>query len=166
MTVAETEFVIEPGRQDILMTRVFDAPRDLVFRAVTDPGIVARWWGPSSMSTRVDTMELRPGGLWRFVNVAASGEEFGFRGVYHDVTAPTGFVRTWTFEGAPEDVALEIVTLDELNDGQTRFTDQSVHRSVAARDDIVRAGGPEGGTDGMDALAAVIADLRSQAGRG
>jgi uncharacterized protein YndB with AHSA1/START domain len=153
----DTQFVIEPGRQDIVMTRVFDAPRDVVFEVVTDPDLVPRWWGPRSLTTRVDRMDVRPGGGWRFVNADAHGREYGFRGVYHDVVAPERIVRTWEFEGAPGDVALETVTLEDA-DGKTRYVAQSVHRSVEARDAIVRADGPKGGRQSMDRLAEVLAD--------
>ncbi|WP_188197688.1 SRPBCC family protein [Nonomuraea sp. SYSU D8015] len=154
--MSDTEFVIEPGRQDIIMTRVFGAPREVVFRAVTDPELIPRWWGPHFLTTRVDLMEVRPGGRWRYVNIDARGREYAFGGVYHDVVAPERFVRTWAFEGWPEDVALETVTLVEA-DGRTKYVAQSVHRSVEARDAIVRADGPRGGRESMDRLAEVLA---------
>jgi uncharacterized protein YndB with AHSA1/START domain len=154
--MSDTEFVIEPGRQDIVMTHVFDAPREVVFRVVTDPELVPRWWGPHFLDTRVDRMEVRPGGRWRLVNIDARGREYGFGGVYHDVVPPERFVRTWAFEGAPEDVALETVTLVAL-DGRTKYVAQSVHQSVEARDAIIRADGPRGGRESMDRLAEVLA---------
>ena len=152
-----TEFVIEPGRQDVVMIRMFDAPRDVVFRAVTDPELIPRWWGPHALATRVDHMEVRVGGRWRFVNIDARGREYGFRGVYHDVVSPERIVRTWEFEGTPGDVALETVTLEDLG-GATRYVAQSVHQSVEARDAIVRAGGPRGGQESMDRLAEVLGE--------
>lgn len=158
--MGDTEFVIEPGRQDTVMIRVFDAPRDVVFQVVTDPDLIPRWWGPRSYTTRVDRMEVRPGGHWRFVNADARGREFGFSGVYHAVVAPERFVRTWEFEGAPEEVALETVTLEDA-DGRTRYVAQSVHPSVEARDAIVRAGGPKGGEQSMDRLAETISAVIS-----
>ncbi|WP_433430136.1 SRPBCC family protein [Nonomuraea sp. CA-141351] len=154
--MSDTEFVIEPGRQDIVMIRVFDAPRETVFRVVTDPELVPRWWGPRFLTTRVDLMEVRRGGLWRYVNIDARGREHGFRGVYHDVVAPERFVRTWEFEGWPGQVALETVTLEEVPGG-TRYVAQSVHQSVEERDAIVRADGPRGGRESMDRLAEVLA---------
>ncbi|MEV4174369.1 SRPBCC family protein [Nonomuraea sp. NPDC049709] len=156
--MADTEFVIEPGRQDILMIREFDAPPDVVFRVITDPELIPRWWGPSFLTTRVDRMEVAVGGRWRFVNVDRRGREFFFSGVYHAVVPPERYVRTWEFEGAPEDVALETVTLTAQGGG-TRYTAQSVHPSVESRDAIIRADGPRGGRESMDRLAALVADL-------
>ena len=89
-TMARAEYVIEPGKQEIVMTRMFDAPRELVFKACTDPNLVPRWWGPRSLSTTVDKMDVRPGGVWRFVQRDTSGNEFGFHGVYHAVSSPAG----------------------------------------------------------------------------
>ncbi|GAA0419860.1 ATPase [Acrocarpospora corrugata] len=154
--MSDTAFVIEPGRQDIVMTRVFDAPRELVFRVITDPELLPRWWGPRSLTTRVDRMEVRPGGHWRCLNIDTDGIEYAFGGVYHDIVAPERFVRTWAFEGAPADVALETVTLVET-EGRTTYIAQSVHQSVEARDAIVRADGARGGRESMDRLAEVLA---------
>jgi len=155
--MGDTEFVIEPGRQDIVMTRVFDAPREAVFQVVTDPELLPRWWGPRSLTTRVDRMEVRPGGRWRVVNVDARGREWTFRGVYHDVAAPERIVRTWEFEDGRGEVALETVTLAD-DGGRTRYVAQSVHQSVAARDAIIRAEGAKGGRESMDRLAEVLRD--------
>jgi uncharacterized protein YndB with AHSA1/START domain len=155
--MGDTEFIIEPGRQDIVMTRIFDAPPDVVFQVVTDPALIPCWWGPRFLTTRVERMEVTPGGQWRYVNIDAEGTEYGFRGVYHDVVAPERFVRTWAFEGSPGDVALETVTLEAARGG-TRYVAQSVHQSVEARDAIVRADGPRGGRESMDRLAEVLAD--------
>jgi uncharacterized protein YndB with AHSA1/START domain len=155
--MGDTEFVIEPGRHDIVMARVFDAPRDVVFAAVTDPDLVSRWWGPRSLVTRVERMEVTPGGQWRVVQTTPQGEEYAFRGVYHDVVAPERIVRTWAFEDWPEDVALETVTLADAG-GRTKYVAKSVHPSVEARDAIVRAGGPRGGQESMDRLGEVLAD--------
>jgi uncharacterized protein YndB with AHSA1/START domain len=159
-----TGFVIEPGRQDIVMTRVFDAPRDVVFRVVTDPELVPRWWGPRFLATRVDRMDARRGGEWRFVNIDARGTEYRFGGVYHEVVAPERIVRTWAFDGDPaHDVALETVTLEEAGGG-TRYVARSVHGSVEARDAIVRADGAEGGRQSMDRLAELLGGLRQTRG--
>ena len=83
--------VAEPGQPVIVMTRTFDAPRALVYRAFTDPALIPRWWGPRRYTTTVDRMEVKMGGLWRFVQHGADGE-FAFRGVYHQALAPERLV--------------------------------------------------------------------------
>jgi uncharacterized protein YndB with AHSA1/START domain len=156
--MADTEFVIEPGRQDIIITRTFDAPRDVVFQAVTDPNLVPKWWGPRRYETIVDRMEVKPGGRWRFFNRDAEGNDYGFKGVYHDVVAPERVVQTFEFEGAPGHVALETLTLDEV-DGKTRYTVTAVHQSVEARDAMVKSGMEDGARETIERLAEVVQSL-------
>lgn len=144
--MAKTEFVIEPGRQDIVITRVFDAPPEVVFAACTDPKLIPSWWGPRSIATQVDVMDVRPGGSWRFVHRDGEGNEYAFRGVYHDVVPSERVVQTFEFEGAPGHVALETLTLEEV-DGKTRYVAQAVHQSVEARDAMVQSGMEAGARD-------------------
>ncbi len=82
--MGDTEFVIEPGRQDIIITRVFDAPPDVVFKAMTDPDLIPKWWGPRQYETVVDRADVRPGGQWRYRHRDADGNEYAFKGVYHE----------------------------------------------------------------------------------
>jgi uncharacterized protein YndB with AHSA1/START domain len=148
--------VIEPGKQEIVMKRTFDAPRDLVFRTITDPDLIPRWWGPRYLTTTVDEMDVRPGGRWRYVQRAPDGQEHAFRGVYHHITASDGFVCTFEYEGVPGHVLLETVTLEEV-DGKTTMTEQSVFQSVADRDGMVAAGMESGAVEMMDRLEELLA---------
>ncbi len=156
--MAETEFVIEPGRQDIVITRVFDAPRDVVFKAITDPSLIPNWWGPRRYTTEVDRMEVKPGGRWRFVNRDPDGNEFWFKGVYHDAVAPERIVQTFEFEGMPGHVSLETAAFEEV-DGTTSYVGVSVFQSVEDRDAMVQSGMEEGARETMDRLAEVIRSL-------
>jgi uncharacterized protein YndB with AHSA1/START domain len=157
--MGDTEFVIEPGRQDIVITRVFDAPRDLVFKAVTDPTLIPNWWGPAKYEVIVDRAEVRPGGRWRFISRDTDGTEYAFKGVYHDLVAPERVVQTFEFEGAPGHVSLETLTLEEV-DGKTKYVGVSVFQSVEDRDAMVQSGMEEGAREGMDRLEEVVRSLR------
>lgn len=157
--MSETDFVIEPGRQDIVMTRMFDAPRGVVFKALTDPELVSKWWGPRRYETSVDHDEVRPGGRWRYLNHDTDGTEYGFNGVYHDVVSPERIVRTFEFEGMPGHVCLETLTLEEVG-GRTKYTNVSVFQTVQDRDGMARSGMEEGAGESMDRLAEVLRDLR------
>jgi uncharacterized protein YndB with AHSA1/START domain len=157
--VSKGNLVIEPGKQEIVMTREFDAPRDLVFKTITDPSLIPQWWGPRYLTTTVDEMDVRPGGRWRYVQRDPDGHEHAFHGVYHDITAPTGLVCTFEYEGVPGHVLLETVTLEEV-DGKTRMTEQSVFQSVADRDGMVQAGMESGATEMMDRLGELLAAAR------
>lgn len=156
--MSETEFVIEPGRQDILITRFFDAPRDVVFKAFTDPNHIPNWWGPARYRTTVDRAELRPGGLWRYVSRDADGAEYGFKGVYHDIVAPDRIVQTFEFEGMPGHVSLDTATFEEV-DGMTKYVSVSVFQSVEDRDGMAQSGMEEGASEGYDRLAELIKSL-------
>ena len=154
----QTKITAEPGKQEILITREFDAPRELVFKAFTEPELLSQWWGPSYLSTLVDTMDVRPGGQWRFINRDAQGKEYAFHGVYHEILAPERIIDTFEFEGLPQTghVSLESLTLEELPGGRTRLTSQSVFRSVADRDGMLQSGMEEGLNESYDRLAELL----------
>lgn len=160
--MGDTEVIIEPGRQDIVIKHVFDAPLDVVFKAYTDPSLVPNWWGPRRYETIVDKMDVRPGGQWRFINRDDKGNEFGFKGVYHDIVAPDRIVQTFEFEGVPGQVALDTLILEEV-DGKTRATATSVFQSLEDRDGMVQSG-MEGGTrETYDRLDELVQSMLSRA---
>lgn len=151
----ETTFTVEPNRQEITMSRVFAAPRDLVFRVATDPVHVAEWWGPSEYATIVDKADVQPGGQWRYVQRDQQGNEFAFHGVYHDVVAPERVVDTFEFEGMPGHVMLETTTYETVAGG-TRLTTTSVFQSQADRDGMVASGMESGARESWERLAELI----------
>ena len=155
-TMEKTEYVIEPGKQEIIITRVFEASRELVYKAFTDPKIVAQWFGPREYTTTIDKMEARPGGLWRFVQRDQSGNEFAFHGVHHDIVAPERIIATFEFEGAPGHVLLQTVTFEP-----TKMVEQLVYQSVADRDGMVAAGMQRGSDDSMDRLAEFLVNMKA-----
>ena len=158
MPTKKTTITAEPGKQEILVTREFDAPRELVFKAFTDSTLIPQWWGPRSLSTEVDTIEVRPGGQWRFINRDAEGKEYAFHGVYHEILSPERIIDTFEFEGLPETghVTLETMRLEELPGRRTRLIVQSVFQSVADRDGMLQSGMEEGLDDTYDRLAELL----------
>ena len=156
--MSETEIIIEPGRQDIVFKKVFDAPRDIVFQALTDPSLVPSYWGPAQYETTVEVMEPREGGRWRYVQRGPEGE-FGFRGVYHKVT-PELIVQTSEFEGVPGVPALEWATLEE-RDGKTHYTAVSLAPSVEARDAVVASGMEGGARELYDRLERLVESMKA-----
>src|SRR5215471_5687778 len=149
-----TTITAVPGKQEIVITREFDAPRELVFKAFTDPQLIPQWWGPRYLSTEVAKMDVRPGGQWRFINRDAEGNTYAFHGVYHEVLAPERIIDTFEFEGLPETghVTLETMKLEALPGGRTRLTIQSVFQSVADRDGAFQSGMEAGIHDTYDRL--------------
>lgn len=153
----ETTFVAEPGAFDITVTAVLDAPRDAVYRAHTEPDLVAQWWGPAELTTTIETLEVRPGGRWRFVHTDPDGNQYGFNGVYHAVS-PEKLVSTFEFEGMPGHVSLQTATFEEV-DGRTKVTQHAVFQSVADRDGMAETGARDHAPVGMAQLARVVAQL-------
>jgi uncharacterized protein YndB with AHSA1/START domain len=147
--------VAEPGKQEIVITRVFDAPPALVFKTFTDPTLIPQWWGPGYLTTTVERMEVRPGGIWRFVQRDAEGNQYAFHGVYHEVRPPERLVYTFEFEGQPGHVILETVAFVS-QDGKTRLVDQSVFQSVADRDGMLQEGMESGASESMERLAGLL----------
>ena len=159
-TMSKTEYVIEPGKQEVVITRMFDAPRELVFRAFTDPQLMKEWWGPRELSTTIDKFEARPGGEWRFVQRDAGGNEYGFHGVHHDVVAPERIVTTFEFEGVPGHVLLQSATFESVGD-QTKLVQQAVYQSVADRDGMVASGMTRGSDDSMERLSELLETMKA-----
>ena len=152
-----TKVTAEPGVPFIDITREFDAPRELVFRAHTDPELLTQWLG-GDFEMVVDHFELRDGGTWRYTHRDGEGNEYAFHGVFHGMPTPERMVQTFEFEGAPGHVALDTLTLEERH-GRTIVRIHSVHQSVEARDAMV-AGGMESGLDaGYRRLDELIARL-------
>lgn len=152
--------VAEPNTHAITIKREFNAPRKLVFRAFTEPALIAQWWGLRSTITTVDKMEAKHGGVWRFVDHDAEGNAYAFRGVYHDVSSPERLVYTFEFEGMPGHVLLETITFEE-KDGKTFITDSSVFQSVEARDGMIDAGLESGAAESFEMLDELLASLKS-----
>jgi uncharacterized protein YndB with AHSA1/START domain len=139
------------------MRRVFDAPRRLVYEALTKPEHLKRWWGPKGLTLVVCEIDLRVGGGYRFVQRAPDGQEFAFRGVYRELRRPERIVSTFVFELMPEHEAIDTVTLDE-KEGKTTLTSTVLHDSVESRD-AHYATMQSGVIDSYDRLAEVLASM-------
>jgi uncharacterized protein YndB with AHSA1/START domain len=149
--MSDLKVVADPGTQEIVITRSFDAPRELVFKAFTEPDAVRRWWGLANSETVVDQLEARPGGRWRFVERDGEGNEDAFHGVYHDLQAPERIVYTFEYEGMPGHVLLETIVLED-QDGKTLMTDTSVFQSVSDRDGMLQSGMETGAAESFARL--------------
>jgi uncharacterized protein YndB with AHSA1/START domain len=143
-----------PSDREIEMTRTFDAPRELVFKAMTDPDLLPQWWGMRGYTTTVDKMDLRPGGAWRYVTRGPESED-AFRGEYLDIVPPERLVYTFEWEGLPGHILTETVTIEERN-GKTFMTDRSVFDSAEDRDGMLQSGMEVGANESMDRLAELL----------
>ena len=155
----ETKTVAEPGKQEIIITREFDAPRELVFRAFTDPELYTQWLGPRELTMTLETFEPRDGGSYRYIHRDNAGNEYAFHGLYHEVTAPERIINTFEYEGLPErgHVILGTARFEALPGDRTKLTTQSVFQSVADRDGMVQAGMERGVNEGYERLDELLA---------
>jgi uncharacterized protein YndB with AHSA1/START domain len=148
----------EPGVPQILTSREFDAPRDILYRAFTEPDLLAQWLGPRKYTITVERFDLRDGGTWRYTHDDGAGNTYGFHGVFHGDPSPDGLVQTFEFEGWPGNVQMDTVTFEE-QDGRTTVRTNSVFQSVEARDGMVKSGMAEGMNEGYDRLDELLETL-------
>ena len=152
-----TQITADPDVPLIRISREFDAPPAKVFRAHTDPDLVVQWLGPRGIEMHMDHYDCRTGGSYRYVHVS-DGNEYGFRGCFHEVRPSEVIVQTFTFEGQPDGVALERLVLEDLGDGRTRLTATSLVESFEARDGILASGMEEGLRQSYERLDELLAN--------
>ena len=155
-TARETQITADPHVPLVRIVREFDAPPEKVFRAHTDPDLVVRWLGPRDTEMRIDHFDCRTGGSYRYVHTSG-GEEYGFRGCFHEVRPSELIVQTFTFEGQPDGVALERLVLEDLGGGRTRLTATSLVDSFEGRDAVLASGMEVGVREGYERLDDLLA---------
>jgi uncharacterized protein YndB with AHSA1/START domain len=166
MTSSATATVTFPADEQILITREFDAPKHLVYKAWTTPELVKRWWSGQRGEVTIAEIDLRVGGMWRYVMVANGGFEVAFHGQYREIVPNERIVTTEVYEGVPEgeelpeaEVPLNTVTFTEV-DGRTTLALLVQTTSKELRDMIIDSGMEVGMQEQMDRLEQVAASLR------
>jgi uncharacterized protein YndB with AHSA1/START domain len=144
---------IQTSELEFVMTRVFRAPRELVFAACTEPRHMAQWWGPRGFTLPVCEMDVRPGGTYRFVQHAPDGNEYGFHGDYREVTPPERVVMTQIFDPYPTSELLVSLTFEDLGDGRTRLVNSMRFDTIENRDGSLDAGMEHGARESYERLA-------------
>ena len=157
--MTKTQIDAPAGVPFIDITREFDAPRDLVFRAYSDPELIVQWLGPRKYTMDLDAWDVRDGGTWRYTHRDEQGNAYGFHGVFHGDQSADGMVQTFEFDGWPGHVSLESITFEDRG-GKTVIHNHSTYQSVADRDGMIESGMEEGMNDGFDRLDEVLAKLR------
>jgi uncharacterized protein YndB with AHSA1/START domain len=149
-----------PSDLEIELAREFDAPRELVFEAMSKPEHLAHWWGPRAYSTALCEADFRPGGTWRIVHRGADGQEFGFHGEIREVEPPERIVQTFEYEGLPGHVSVETMRLEDLGGGRTRLTVRSRFASVEDRDGMLQSGMEGGAAESYERLDEYLETLK------
>lgn len=147
---------IEREKLAFTMSRIFDAPRELVWEIVIDPNQVPKWWGPGYATTIVDRMDVRIGGSWRFIQKEPEGNEYAFSGVYREVTPPERLVYTFEFEPMAGHAATETITFRELPDHKTEMTSETAFNSLEDLEGMLQTGMEGGAEDSWDRLEELL----------
>jgi uncharacterized protein YndB with AHSA1/START domain len=159
VTSSGTAMVTLPEDEQILITREFDAPKHLVYKAWTTPELVKRWWSGNRGETKTVEIDLRVGGAWRYVMVTDGGFEVAFHGEYREIVPNERIVSTEVYEGMPEAESLNTATFTE-SDGRTTLTVLVQHASKEARDAHIESGMETGMQEAMDILEQIAISLR------
>jgi uncharacterized protein YndB with AHSA1/START domain len=144
------------GEREIVTERVFDAPRERVFQAFTDPELIPQWWGRRADTTTVDEMDVRVGGDWRFVTDGPDGSH-AFRGTYREITPPELVEQTFEWEGMPGHVVVERAEFEDLGDGRTRLRTRSLFLTTEDRDGMLASGMEVGLSESHERLDELLA---------
>jgi uncharacterized protein YndB with AHSA1/START domain len=145
---------------EVTMTRTFDAPRSLIFKAFSTPEHISRWWGRREDVTRVEEFDFRPGGAWRFVSRGADGIDYPFKGVFHEIVEPELIVQSFIYDVEPfsQHESIDTVRITE-QDGKTTLISTSRFDSREVLAGFVASGMEEGAGESYDRLAELLATL-------
>ena len=149
--------VTTPTEREIVLTRVFDAPRTLVFDAFTKPELLKRWFGPRGWSLAVCEVDLKVGGKWRFVLRGPDGRDMGMRGVYREIAAPDRSVHTESFDDFPGESIVTTLLVEDR--GKTTLTATVRYPSQEVRDAVIKSGMEHGAAESYDKLAEYLASI-------
>ena len=150
--------VTTPSDREIRIERIFAAPRERVWRAMTDPALVVQWWGRGNKLV-LEKFEPVRGGHWRFVEHTPDGGQHGFEGRFREVTPPERFVQTFEWDGMPGHVVVEHIELEDLGDGRTRIVNISLFHTTEERDGMLHSGMEGGLNESYAALDALLARM-------
>jgi uncharacterized protein YndB with AHSA1/START domain len=160
-TTSETTFT-QISELEFVMSRVFNAPRDLVFEACSQPRHMGHWWGPRGYTLTTCDMDVRPGGSYRFVQRAPDGNSYAFHGTYQEVAPPERLVMTQIFDPYPMSELLVSLAFEDLGDGRTRLVDTMRFDSIESRDGSLSAGMESGARESYERLGEYLRELRNQ----
>jgi uncharacterized protein YndB with AHSA1/START domain len=153
---------VEPGTPQLMGTRTFQAPPELVYRAWTEPDLLVQWLGPRRLAMTIDHYDVRHGGTWRYIHTDQDGTEHGFRGVFHGTPSLDGIVQTFEYEGAPGHIQLDTTSFERQGD-TTVVHMNSVFQTVEARDAMLEHGMEEGWTESLERLDDLLAKMVANA---
>ena len=158
-TAQPNKLTVEPqGDREIRAERIFNAPREKVYKAMTDPELIPQWWGRHEDNTTVEELDVRVGGRWRFVSEGDQGTH-GFSGVFRVLDEPERVVQTFEWDGMPGYISVDSAELEDLGDGRTRVVSISTFHFTEERDGMLSSGMEIGMGESYDRLEELLAAL-------
>lgn len=158
-----TQVIAEKNKQELFIIRAFDAPRELVFKAFSEPDLIMQWMGPKEMDTIVNKLDNQSHGSWRITHIDPQGNNHIFNGAIHEVAASERIIRTFEYEGMPDrgHVSLEFLVLENMPVNCCKMTIQVIYKSVMERDAHIQSGMERGVVDSHDRLDALLKSLQN-----
>jgi uncharacterized protein YndB with AHSA1/START domain len=158
----KNNLVVDHAALAFSMSRVFDAPRELVWKAYTDPALIPDWWGPSYYTTVVEKMDVKDGGEWRFIQTDAQGNIYAFNGVFKEIVAPVRLVYTFEFEPMAGHISTDTITFEELPDGKTRIIARTTFDTLEDLEGMLQSGMESGAVESWDRLEKILLVARKE----
>jgi uncharacterized protein YndB with AHSA1/START domain len=160
--MSKNNLTVDQEKLSYTMSRVFDAPREVVWKVCTDPAFIPEWWGPRYLTTIVDKMDVQVGGKWRYIQRDPDGNEFAFNGVYKELDPPNRMSSTFEFELMAGHVSVETTIFEELPDGKTKLIATSTFDTLEDLQGMLQSGMEGGATESWDRLEEVLEKVASK----
>jgi uncharacterized protein YndB with AHSA1/START domain len=154
--MSKNNLVVDKAARAYSMSRIFNAPRDLVWKVSTDPELMPKWWGPRYLTTVVEKMEVKVGGAWRMIQTDPQGNQYAFRGVYKEVDPPMRLTMTFEFEPMAGHISTQTIVLEELPDGRTKMTATSTFNTLEDLEGMLQSGMEDGAVESWDRLEELL----------
>lgn len=158
--MSKNNLVVEREDLAFTMSRIFDAPRKLVWKVCTDPEMIPKWWGPRQYTTVVDVMDLKVGGKWRYVQTDAEGNEHAFNGVFTEITPPERLAYTFEYEPMAGHVSTDTITFEEQPDGKTKLIARTTFNTIEDLEGMLQSGMEGGAVETWDRLEELLAQVQ------
>lgn len=157
----KNNLVVDRPARLFSMSRIFNAPRELVWKVYTDPQHVPEWWGPRYITTVVEKMELKAGGVWRYIQRDPKGNEYAFNGIYKEVVPPERLVYTFEFEPMPGHISTDTLIFEELPGGKTKITAATTFDTLEDLEGMLQSGMEDGAVETWDRLEELLETVKA-----
>ena len=157
----KNNLVVDRSARSYTMSRVFSAPRELVWKASTDPELMPKWWGPSYLTTVVDKMDLKVGGVWRMIQTDSQGNVYAFNGIYKEIDPPSRLSMTFEFEPMAGHISTETLVFEELPGGRTKIIATTTFNTLEDLEGMLQSGMEGGAIESWDRLEVLLETVKA-----